>query len=51
MRSIAVKSTELNIEKGLKIKDFRELRLVRGQTPVHGLLRLMGSWELVYGEK
>ena len=25
VRSIAVKSTELNIEKGLKIKDFREL--------------------------
>jgi len=34
-----------------KTRNFRELGLVREQTPVHGLLRLMGSWELVYGEK
>ena len=27
VRSIAVKSTELNTEKGLKIKDFRELEV------------------------
>ena len=49
--SVDVKGIELNTEKCLKIRCFRESEFVARQVPVPGFFHFTGKWKMVCSEK